>query len=182
MSKFVTTILMLAIAGGFLFAHGQQSRADLLSDSDKAQIIESVLDLELRTQASVPDFANIRKVSDDNIEFIEPSWLSKHGFTLVAARQLSESKKDHIVEYLLFRRVYSRDGLALVVLSRVTEGRPCFGAAFFTERTYTYESRRTSSGWVALLIGKPAPLIGFAPKRFATKPERQGRNPTKPRS
>jgi hypothetical protein len=169
MTKFVSTILMLAIAGGFLFAHGQQTAADLLSDSDKAQIIESVLDLELRTQASIPGFANIRKVSDDNIEFIEPSRLSKHGFTLVAASQLRESKKDHIVEYLQFRRIYSRDELAVVVLSRVTEGRPCFGAPFSTERTYTYESRRTSSGWVARLIGKPVPLIGFVPKRSATK-------------
>jgi|SRR5687768_6244808 len=169
MTKFGTTILMLAIAGGFLFAHGQRSTADLLSDSDKAQIIESVLEIELRTQASVPDFANIRKVSDDNIEFMELSRLSKHGFTLVAASQLRESKKDHIVEYLRFRRVYSRDERALVVLSRVTEGRPCFGGAFFTGRTYTYESRRTSSGWVAQLIGKPAPLIDFVPKRFATK-------------
>jgi hypothetical protein len=168
MTKFVTTILMSAIAGGFLFAHGQQSTAEVLSDSDKAQIIESVLDLELRTQASVPDFANVRKVSDDNIEFIESALLSKHGFTLVAAGQLRESKKDHIVEYLRFRRVYSRDGIVLVVLSRVTEGRPCFGAAFFTERIYTYESRRSSSGWVAQLIGKPKPLISFAPKHFAT--------------
>jgi hypothetical protein len=169
MTKFVTTILMLAIAGGFLFAHGQQSTADVLSDSDKAQIMESVLELELRTQASVPDFANIRKVSDDNIEFIEPSRLSKHGFTLVAASQLRESKKDHIVEYLVFRRVYSRDGLALVVLSRVTEGRPCFGAAFSAERTYTYESRRTSGGWVTQLIGRPAPVVSFAQKHSATK-------------
>jgi hypothetical protein len=169
MTKFVSTILMLAIASGFLFAHGQQPTADRLSDSDKAQIIESVLDLELRTQASVPDFANIRKVSDDNIEFIEPSRLSKHGFTLVAASQLRESKRDHIVEYLLFRRIYSRDGLAVVVLSRVTEGRPCFGAAFSTERNYTYESRRTSGGWTAELIGRPAPLISFWPKRSATK-------------
>jgi hypothetical protein len=169
MTKFGTIILMVAIAGGFLFAHGQHSSVDLLSDSDKALIIESVLDLELRTQASVPDFAYIRKVSDDNIEFIEPSRLSKHGFTLMAASQLRESKKDHIVEYLLFKRIYSRDQVALVALSRVTEGRPCFGQAFFRERTYTYESRRTSSGWVAQLTGKPAHLIGFAPKRFATK-------------
>ena len=169
MTKFVSTILMLAIASGFSFAQGQPPSADLLSDSDKARIIESALDLELQTQASVPDFANVRRVSDDNIEFIEPSRLSKHGFTLVAAGQLSESKKDHIVEYLLFRRIYSRDGLAVVVLSRVTEGRPCFGAAFSTERTYTYESRRTFSGWVAQLVGKPAPLIGLAPKRSATK-------------
>jgi hypothetical protein len=64
MTKFVSTISMLAIASGFLFAQGQQPTADLLSDSDKAQLIESVLDLELRTQASVPDFANIRQVSE----------------------------------------------------------------------------------------------------------------------
>jgi hypothetical protein len=170
MTKFVSTILMLAIASGFLFAHAQQPKADLLSDSDKAQIIESVIDLELQTQVSVPDFANIRRVSDDRIEFIEPSRLSKHGFTLVAASQLRESKKDHVVEYLLFRRIYSRDELVVVVLSRVTEGRPCFGAPFSTERTYTYESRRTSSGWVARLIARPAPPIGFVPKRSATKP------------
>jgi hypothetical protein len=125
-----------------------------------------VLEPELRTQASVPDFANIREVSDENVEFIEPSRLSKHGFTLVAASQLRESKKDFIVDYLLFKGIYSRDGLALVSLSRVTEGRPCFGPAFFTKRTYTYESRRTSSVWVAQLIRKPAHLIGFTPKRF----------------
>ena len=169
MTKFVITILVSAIAGGYIFAQGQHSLADLLSDSDKAQIIESVLDLELRTQASVPDFAHIRIVSDDNIEFIEPSRLLKHGFTLVAASQLRELKNDHVVKYLLFRRVYSRDRVALVALSRVNEGRPCFGAAFFTERTYTYESRRTSSGWVARLIGKEAHLISFAPKRLARK-------------
>ena len=169
MTKFVTTILMLAIAGGLLVAHGQQSTAGLLSDDDKAQIIESVLYLELRTQASVPGFANIRQVSDDNIEFIDPSRLSKHGFTLVAASQLRESKKDHIVEYVLFRKIYSRDDLAVVELSRVTEGRPCFAAAFVTERSYTYKSRRTPFGWVAQLIRTPAPKLNFASKVPATR-------------
>jgi hypothetical protein len=54
-SKFVATILMFAIVGGLLVAHGQQSTADPLSDSDRARIIESVLDLERQTQASIPD-------------------------------------------------------------------------------------------------------------------------------
>jgi hypothetical protein len=169
MTKFVSTILMLAITGGFSFAHGQQPTANVLSDSEKARIVESVLDLELQIQASVPDFANIRNVSDDNIEFIEPPRLSKLGFTLVAASQLRESRRIRVVEYLLFRRIYSRDGAVIVVLSRMKEGRPCFGAAFSRELSYTYESRQTSSGWVAQLIRKPEPMIGFASKRSATK-------------
>lgn len=169
MTRFVATILIFSSAGGLLVAHGQQPTGDLLSNSDRARIVESVPGLELQTQASVPDFANVRNVSDENIDFMEPSWLSKHGFTIVAASKLRESKKDHIVEYLLFRKIYSRDEIAVVELSRVTEGRPCFGAAFSTQRTYTYEVRRTSGGWVAQLIRKPAPMIGFAPKHSATK-------------
>lgn len=170
MIKFCITILILAIAGGLLLAHGQHSSAGVLSDNDKIHIIESVLTLELQTQAAVTDFAHIRKVSDHNIEFIEPSRLLKHGFTLIAASQLLEAKKDHIVEYLVFKRVYSRDGVALVTLSRVTEGRPCFGEPFVAERTYSYESRQSAGGWVAQLIGKPANPISFqGPRRVATK-------------
>lgn len=168
MTKFVSTILIFAIAGGFSIAHGRQSTADVLSDNERVRIIESVLYLELQTQASIPDFANIRTVSDENIEFIERSRLSKHGFTIAAANDLRESKKDRVVEYLLFRKIYSRDQLAVVELSRVTEGRPCFGAAFSRKRTYTYEVRRTPSGWIAQLIRTPA-MIGFAPKVFVTK-------------
>jgi len=169
MAKLLSAISILLVAG-IVMARGQQTAPDTLSDGDKGAIVESVLDIELRTQASVPDFANIRKVSSDNIEFIEPSRLSKHAFTLVAASQLRESKKDRVVEYLLFRKIFVRDGAVVVVLSRVTEGRPCFGAAFSHERSYTYESRRTSGGgWLTQLIGRPAPMISFVPKRYATK-------------
>ena len=169
MTKFVATILMFAIAGGFLVAHGQQPTSDLLSNSNRARILEAVLDLELQIQASVPDFANVRNVSDENIDFIQPSSLSKYGFTIVGVRKLRESKQDHIVEYLLFRKIYSLNELAVVELSRVTEGRPCFGAWFSTERTYAYEVRRTPGGWVAKLIRKPAPMIGFALDRSPTR-------------
>jgi len=158
------------MVAGLLGARGQQPTSDLISDADKADIIESVLDLEVRNQNSVPDFANIRNVSSDNIEFIEPSRLSTHGFKLVAASYLRESRKDHVIEYLLFKKISLRDRVAVVVLSRVTEGRPCFSAAFSRERSYTYESRRTSNGWLAQLTRRPAPMISFAPKRSAVTP------------
>jgi hypothetical protein len=167
MAKLLSATLILVSVGGVI-ARGQQL-TEPLSVGDKSKLIESVLDLELRTQASVPDFANIRQVSSDNIEFIEPSQISKLGFTIVGGSYLRESKKDRVVEYLLFKKISLRNGVAAVVLSRVTEGRPCFGAAFSQERSYTYESRRTAGGWVSQLTRRPPPLISFAPKRSATR-------------
>ena len=169
MTKFVFAILILLIASGVLIARGQQTTAGFLSDNDKADIIETVLDLELKAQASITDFANIRNLSSDNIEFIEPSRLSKRGFTLMTGSELRESEKDRVVEYLLFRRIYLRDGAVVVVLSRVIEGRPCFGAPLSRQQNYTYECRRRSEGWTAQLIGRPGPLISFWPKRSVTK-------------
>lgn len=169
MTRFVSAISILLIAGVFV-ARGQQSAVEVLSDADKAAIIESVLDLELKTQASIPDFANIRKVSSDNIEFIEPSRLTNRGFTVVAASQLREAKRDYVVEYLVFRTIFLRDVAVIVVLSRVTEGRPCFSAPFSRERKYTYETRRTAEGWHAKLIERPSPLVSFASKRLAPQP------------
>ena len=166
MAKLLSAISILLVVG-IVVARGQQTVPGSLSDADKTAIVESVLEVELRTQASVRDFANIRTVSSDNIEFIEPSRLSQPSFTLIAASQLRESKKDGVVQYLLFRKIFVRDGAAVVVLSRVTEGRPCFAAAFSHERTYTYESRRTPFGWVAQLIGRPS-VISFALKYSAT--------------
>lgn len=165
MIKFVALLLLLA--GGFLVAHGRHSTADHLSESDRDRIVESVLYLELQGQASIPEFASIRNVSDKNIEFIDRSWLSKHGFTIVAASELDESKKDHIVEYLLFSEIYYRAGIGVVELSRVREGRPCFSLPFSAHRKYTYEARQTPGGWVAIMIRKRAPMIDFASERSA---------------
>jgi hypothetical protein len=168
MTKFVCTILILVL-GLVAFARGQQTSSGRLSDVDKTAIIESVLNLELRNQSSVPDFGNIRQVSSQNIEFIEPSLLSNHGFTLVSAGELSASKRDHVVEYLLFKQILLRDGVAVVALSRVTEGRPCFGAPFSRERRYTNEARQTVVGWIAELTQRPTSPISFSLKRFAPR-------------
>ena len=164
MTKHAFVISILLIVATAVVRGQQPPRVDF-SDDDRAGVIDSVLELELRIQNAVPDFDNIRNVSSDTIEFIEPSRLAKRGFALIADRELRESKKNSVVEYLVFRKISLRDGVAVVVLSRVTEGRPCFGAAFSSERRYTYESRRTPEGWIASLVGRPAPLISLAPKR-----------------
>lgn len=68
MAKLLSATLILLSVGGVV-ARGQQREAEPLSNGHKSQIIESVLELELRTQASVPDFANIREVSSNNRMF-----------------------------------------------------------------------------------------------------------------
>ena len=168
MTKLVCTILILVL-GLVALARGQQTSSGGLSDVDKTAIIESVLNLELRNQSSIPDFGKIRQVSSQNIEFIEPPALSNHGFTLVPAGELSASKRDHVVEYLLFKQILLRDGVAVVALSRVTEGRPCFAAPFSRERIYTYKARQTVVGWIAELTQRPTPPISFSLKRFAPR-------------
>jgi hypothetical protein len=163
MMKFVWTISILFL-GLVAFAPGQQMSSGRLSDVDKTAIIESVLNLELRNQSSIPDFGAIRKISSQNIEFIGLSLLSNHGFTLVTAGELSASTREQYVEYLLFKQILLRDGVAVVALSRVTEGRPCFGAPFSSERRYTYKARQTVVGWIAELTQRPTPPISFSLK------------------
>ena len=141
-------------------ARGQQAPEEVISDAEKAEIIESVLDFELRIQALIPDFAHIRNVSSENLEFIDSTRLSKRGFRLVPATQIQRGWG--LVEYLVFRKVSFQNGVALVDLSRMKEKRPCWAPASSTERGYTYEVRRTSDGWVAQLIKRPVQLISLS--------------------
>ena len=164
MMKFISIMSILLLGVG---ASGQQTSTVTLSDTDKTAIIESVLVAELRNQNSVPDFANVRDVFSENIEFVEPAQISKLGFTLVGAADLWQSKNDQVVTYLLFRNISVHDGVAVVKLSRIAEGRPCFGAPISSERTYTYEARQLSGRWVAQLTARPGPFLLFVIKRAA---------------
>ncbi len=166
--KVVSAIIILFVAG-FLVAQGQQTETWGLSDADKSDIIEAVLDLGVKNPASIPPhFPNIRTVSSANIEFMEPSRLRELGFSVVTSSQLSEAKKDYVIDYLVFKQIQLRDGVARVVVSHVTEGRPCFSMPFSRQTIYTYECRRTSTGWSAQLIGIPSPPVPFArPKQNA---------------
>lgn len=166
--KFVWTISILFL-GLVAFARGQQTSSNRLSDVDKTAIIESVLNLELRNQSSIPDFGTIRRVSSQNIEFVQPSLLSSHGFTVVTAGELSASEREQFVEYLLFKQILLRDGVAVVALSRVTDGRPCFAPPFSSERRYTYKARQTVVGWIAELSERPRLPMSFSLERFAPR-------------
>ena len=148
MIKFISTLLVLLLSG-VAYTHAQQPVTSLASDSDKAGIVDAVA-LELRNQRADLDSVKIREVSWENIQFLEPFQLSKYGFKLVSASSLNQSKREHIVEYLVFRSIDLRNNdVAQIALSHVTEGRPCFAPSFSREQSYTYEARRTPFGWVA---------------------------------
>jgi hypothetical protein len=159
MIKFSSAVLLVLLAG-VAVTRAQQSSRSTLSDAEKAGIAEAVfVEIESRNQGSFP-FVK-QPVSSYNIESLQPSQLSKHGFTLVSARSLNESKKDHMVQYLVFRKIFLRDGVAVVYLSSISEGRPCFANYAFHEFTSIYEARPTPDGWVAESKREQMPFPGF---------------------
>jgi hypothetical protein len=163
----IVSIISILLLGAVLVARGQQPADDVISDADKTGIIESVLNLESRNQSSVPDFVHIQTVSSENIEFVEPSRLSAPGFRIVSVGSLILAKQDNVIDYLRFKKISFRHGVAVVELSRVTAGRPCFAPPFSSERRYLYEVRPSPVGWIAKLIVQPAAPSLFARKRPA---------------
>lgn len=145
-----TLVLFMASS---LLARDQQSNSTPLTDDDKAKIIESVLELE--SKALVSEFKSVRNLLSDNIEFVAPARIYGQGFTLLTASQIRTMKMDRVVEYVVFRRIYSRDGIVFVNLSRVSEGRPCFAPSFSAEQKFTYEYHKKSGEWIAQPVSVP---------------------------
>jgi hypothetical protein len=168
MTKLIWTISILLL-GLVAAARGQETSSGGLSDVDKTAIIEAVLKLESSNQISIPSFGRFTAVSSENIEFIEPSRLSNHGFSYIPATDIMVLKRDRVVEYLRFNQILLRDGVAVVKMSRVTEGRACFEEAFSSEKRYTYEARQTVAGWIAELTQRPAPPFSLPRPSFLRK-------------
>jgi hypothetical protein len=160
-SRCTSAILLLSLASSSLLARGDQKKREALSNEEKAEIVESVLQLELEAQSSVGEFKYIRDLSSDNLEFLEPSRISRQGFILLNASQILNLKKNRVVEYVVFKRIDLEDGVAVVVFSRISEGRPCFAPAFSREQSFTYEYRKTSGEWTGRLIKRTPPSIPF---------------------
>jgi len=131
--RFVASILASLIVSGVFLVRGE-SQSTVLSDAEKADIVESLLQLETEAQGS--EFENIRNILSDNIVSVPPPRIAKQGFSLMTAGQIESLKKHHVVEYIVIRRIYFRDGIVVVRLSRVIEGRPCFSPAFSRERSF----------------------------------------------
>ena len=117
--------LLLMTNSMLLVVGGQQTHDNVLSETDKADIVEVVLQLESKVQGS--EFESIKKLSSENIGFVQASRISAHGFSLVAASEIKELKEEHVVKYVVFRKIYVREGIVVVRLSRVVEGVECFG-------------------------------------------------------
>jgi hypothetical protein len=153
--RFVTSILVLVMATSMSHTHGQTQSARL-SDEDEAEILESLL--QLATKPLDPDFGGTRTFSSENISSVSASRLKQLGFSLLWAPDIERSKREHVIDYVLIREMYPKDGIVVVRLSVVSEGRPCFAPAFSTQRSFTYYFEKSGKQWVGRLVKRPAPF------------------------
>lgn len=168
MIKLVSTILIL-LGVSTVSALGQFPRPKPLSNADTTAIVISVLQPPPIPLSPDHGFLIPKTVSSENLEIVDSSELEKHGIRLMSASALREAQKDWVVDYLLFREISFRDGVAVVTLAQIKEGRPCFAPPMHSESNYTYEVRRTSKGLIATLIRSPAPPMSLNLKRFAMR-------------
>src|SRR5258705_1656406 len=151
--RFVASMLALLLASSTLQA---QSQSAVLSEEDEAEILESLLELEMKSLDS--EFGNIRTFSSTNIGSVSAKQIAKHGFSLIGDREIKKGKIDHVIEYLVIRSIALRKGIAVVKLSPVREGHPCFVPAFYTERSFTYVFRKNADQWVGRLLKRSVPF------------------------
>ena len=155
-ARFVTSILVLLMATSMLSVQGQ-SQSGSLSDEDEAEILESLIQLATKPLFN-PDFRNISNFSSENISSVSASRIKQHGFSLLSAGDIERMRRDYVIDYVVIRGIYPKDGVVVVKVSVVTEGRPCFGPAFSTQRPFTYEFQKSENQWVGRLVKGPTPF------------------------
>ena len=153
--RFVIGILALLIVGNT--SHTQsQSQSNALSDEDEAEILESLIQLETKHLGG--EFGAVRYFSSENIGSLSASRITKHGFWLIYPGDIERGRRDYMLNYVVIRSIYPKDGIVVVRVSVVTEGRPCFAPAFSTERSFTYWFKKSANEWVGRLVKRPSPL------------------------
>ncbi|MCM3901852.1 MAG: hypothetical protein ND866_09115 [Pyrinomonadaceae bacterium] len=106
--RFVASILVLLIASSVLLTNGQ-SQSGVLSDEDEAEILESLIQSEIKPLGS--EFGSIRIFSSDNIGLVLATRIAKHGFSLMAAREIERLKQEYLVDYVVIRSISLRNGI-----------------------------------------------------------------------
>jgi hypothetical protein len=163
--RFVASILASLIAGSLLLTYGQ-SQSGVVSDEDEADILETLVQLEIKSLDS--EFGSVRTLLSENVSPLSATRLARHGFSMIAARDIQRYRQDHVIEYLVIRTMYRRDEFVVVALSFVREGRPCFAPAFSNERFFTYTYQKDAQGWVRRLVNRrPAPFSFARPPLFS---------------
>jgi len=154
--RFVTGILILLIVGNTSHTLSQ-SQSNALSDEDEAEILESLIQLETKHLGG--EFGAVRYFSSENIGSLSAARITKHGFWLIYPGDIERGRRDYMLNYVVIRSIYPKDGIVVVRVSVVTEGRPCFAPAFSTERSFTYWFKKSANEWVGRLVKRPSPFL-----------------------
>jgi hypothetical protein len=154
--RFVTAILALLIVGSMSHTLSQ-SQSKTLSDEDEAEILESLIQLETKQLGG--EFGPVRYFSSENIGSLSASRITKHGFWLISPGDIQTRKRDYLLNYVVIRSIHPKDGIVVVRVSVVTEGRPCSAPAFSTERSFTYWFTKTANEWIGRLVKGPSPFL-----------------------
>ncbi len=153
--RIAVCILGLLMVGTVSIALGQDQPASL-SDEDEAEIVEYLLQHEIKPFGSW--FGSVTYFSSENLSRASASRIKKHGFSLIAARDIETMKREYVIDYVIIRSIYLRSGIVVVRVSAVSEGRPCFAPPFSTEQRFTYTFRKVSNEWVGRLLKGPVPF------------------------
>jgi hypothetical protein len=151
--RFVTSIVVVLIATSMSHTHAQNLG---LSDADEADVIESLL--QLTPKQLDADFGSTTNFSTENISSLSASRIKQHGFSLLSPGEIETTKRDHMVDYVVIRGIKPKDGMVVVSVSVVTEGRPCFAAAFSAQRSFSYVFQKSGEQWIGRLLKGPAPF------------------------
>ena len=150
---FVTSLFVLLMTTNI---HGQTQSASL-SDDHEVEILEALL--PLATKGFDSDFGSVRTFSSENLSSASKSRLKQHGFSLLSTYDIELWRREHVIDYVVIRSMYPKDGTVVVRLSVVSEGRPCFAPAFSTQRSFTYEFQKSGDQWVGRRVKGSAPFL-----------------------
>jgi hypothetical protein len=163
--RFVASILALLLASGVLHAQGKSAA---LSEEDEAKILESLVELQKKYLSPDSELGTIRIFSSANISSVSQRQIAKLGLSVITELDIQKSKIDNVIEYVVIRSIDLRNGIAVVKLSAVSEGRPCFGPAFYSVRSFSYAFQKNADQWEGRLLKRSLPFP-FS-KRVATMP------------
>ena len=160
--KFVTSILVLLMAASMSQTHAQTQS---LSDEDEAEIIEAMLQLatkpsgsDFRSNPFGSDFGITTNFSSANLSSLSASRLKQHGYSLISPLAIEEGKREHVVDYVVVRGIDLKEGMVVVRVSVVSEGRPCFAPAFSRQSALSYVFKKSGTQWVGQVLKRPLPF------------------------
>lgn len=160
----IAPLLALLLVSNVLHAQGRYS---VVSEQDEATILESLIKLELEKKTLGSEIGYIRTFASANISSASARQLEKLGFTLIRDDEIQIRKTSWVIDYVMVRNIELKNGLVTVMISAVTEGRPCFGPAFRSQRSFTYTFRKEGEKWIGQLLRTFFP-ISYPRKSFTT--------------